>query len=62
MNKALTDGETTIGACMFRNRKKPCLCVGKGNVIIVYGTFQDEECADEFMDELCEFLGVKDGM
>lgn len=62
MNKALTDGETEIGACMFRDRKKPCLCVEKGNVITIYGTFQNEECADKFMDELGEFLGVKHDM
>ena len=46
---------------MFRDRKKPCICVQKGNQITIYGTFNSIESADKFMDELAEFLRAKVG-
>lgn len=52
MAKVLTDGKTRIGAFMFPDRKKPCLCIETGNVCVVYGTFQNKERANEFMDKL----------
>lgn len=57
MPKKLVNGtDTAIGAFMFPDRKKPCLCIEKGNEIIVYGTFQSIAIADEFMNRLAEFL------
>ena len=54
-------GDTKIGAYMFPDRKKPCICVQKGNQITIYGTFNSIESADKFMDELAEFLRAKVG-
>ena len=62
MPKVITyGGDTKIGAYMFPNRKKPCICVEKGNQIAIYGTFNSVESADKFMDELADFLGAKAG-
>ena len=62
MPKIITyGGDTKIGAYMFRDRKKPCICVQKGNKITIYGTFNSIESADKFMDELAEFLRAKVG-
>lgn len=62
MPKVLTyGGETKIGAYMFPDRKRPSLCIQKGNVITVYGTFNGIEQADNFMNELADFLGAKEG-
>ena len=44
---------------MFKDRKRPCLCVTKGNETTIYGTFTNVSAADEFMNELAEFLGVE---
>ena len=52
------DGETCIGAYKFTDRKKPCLCVRKGGEIVVYGTFNNDDAAEEFMEELGKFLGA----
>lgn len=42
MPRVLTvDGSVKIGAYRFPDRKKPCLCVEKGNVCTVYGSFID---------------------
>lgn len=42
MPKVLTvDGNVKIGAYRFPDRKKPCLCVEKGNICTVYGHFID---------------------
>ena len=46
---------------MFPDRKKPCLCVRKGSSIVVYGTFNNKESADKFMDELADFVGAAKG-
>ena len=63
MANILTDGETRIGAYMFPDRKKPCLCVAKGSSIVVYGHFINEDSAENFMRQLAKFIGVryKDG-
>ena len=59
MGKVLTwCGGVSIGAYQFPDRKRPCLCVGKGNQIVVYGTFQNEQSADRFMDELGKLVGA----
>ena len=60
MPKILTyGGDVEIGAYKFKDRKKPCLCITKGNETTVYGTFNSESAADEFMNELGEFLGAE---
>ena len=59
MAKILTDGETSVGAYMFPDRKKPCLCVSRGNTIVVYGHFVDADRADDFMDELGKLVHAK---
>ena len=62
MAKVLTiDGTISIGAFMFPDRKKPCLCVEKGNTCFVYGHFIDKERANDFMDELAKFVGAIEG-
>ena len=59
MAKKLVNGtDTAIGAFMFPDRKKPCLCIEKGNECVVYGHFISVEKADEFMNRLAEFLQV----
>ena len=52
-------GKTSVGAFKFPDRKKPCLCFRKGNEIVVYGTFTNDEVATDFMNELGKFLGAK---
>ena len=58
MPKIITYGGDTK---IFRDRKKSCICVQKGNQIAIYGTFNNIEVADNFMNELAEFLGAKAG-
>lgn len=61
MSKVLTnDSDVRIGAFQFSDRKKPCLCVEKGNQCIVYGYFIDSDRANKFMHELALFLGIKE--
>lgn len=59
MPRILTDGKTSIGAYMFPDRKKPCICIEKGNEIFVYGSFHNVEQADKFMNELGKLVGAK---
>jgi hypothetical protein len=60
MPRVLTYGTgTSIGAYMFPDRKKPCLCIQEGSKIVVYGTFNSKEGADKFMNKLGEFIGAK---
>lgn len=47
--RALTDGKTKIGAQLFPDRKRPAICVQKGNKIKIYGYFQNVEAAQEFI-------------
>lgn len=48
MPRVLTvDGSVKIGAYRFPDRKKPCLCVEKGNVCTVYGSFIDLDRAND---------------
>lgn len=57
MPRVLTvDGSVKIGAYRFPDRKKPCLCVEKGNTCTVYGSFIDTDRANEFMNELAGML------
>lgn len=59
MAKVITDGKTKIGAYKVPRRKKICLCVDQGNEIITYGTFINEESAEDFMDRLADFVGAE---
>ena len=52
------DGSVKIGAYRVPDRKKPCLCVEKGNTCLVYGSFIDLDRANEFMDELAALVGA----
>ena len=61
MGIVLTNGKIKIGAYNFPDRKKPVLGIAKDNAIVVYGTFQDERRADEFMNELAKMVHAKDG-
>ena len=62
MPKVLTYGNgTDIGAYRFTDRKKICLCIRKEGSIVVYGTFNSEELAEKFMDELADFVGAVKG-
>lgn len=60
MPRVLTvDGSVKIGAYSFPDRKRPCLCVEKGNTCVVYGSFIDIDRANEFMDELATLVGAR---
>lgn len=56
--RALTDGKTSIGAQLFHDRKKPAICVQKGNKLKIYGYFQNVETALEFMHEIGQNIAV----
>lgn len=58
--RALTDGKTIIGAELFSDRKRPAICVQKGNEIKIYGYFQNIETAQEFMHELAILVKAKE--
>ncbi len=58
MGKVLTNGEISIGAYQFPDRKRPSLCIEKGNQITVYGSFHNIKEANEFMNKLGELCGV----
>jgi hypothetical protein len=59
MAKKLTNGKISIGAYVFPDRKKPCLCVEEGNQCVVYGHFNTVEGADKFMDILGRMVGAE---
>lgn len=48
--------DTKIGVYEFVDRKKPRLCVVKGNEIVSYAVFNNMEGAKEFMREFAQFL------
>jgi hypothetical protein len=58
MPKVLTNGKISIGAYKFPDRKRPSLCIEKGNEILVYGSFHNEQQASEFMNELGKLCGA----
>lgn len=59
MATKLTDGKISIGAYMFPDRKKPCLCYEEGDQITVYGHFNTAECAEKFMTILGQMVGAE---
>ena len=50
--------DTKIGVYEFTDKKKPRLCVVKGNEIVSYAFFNSMEVAEEFMRELGKFLNA----
>ena len=50
-----------IGAYKFSDRKRPALCVEKGNTITIYGYFNNTETAEKFMHELAQAVGAVEG-
>lgn len=61
MPKVLTDGKISIGAYMFPDRKRPCLCISEGNQLVVYGYFKSSAGADEFMNKLGKLVRAEMG-
>ena len=59
MPKVLTDGKISIGAFMFPDRKRPCLCISEGSKGVVYGYFNSVESANEFMTKLGKLVGAE---
>ena len=59
MPRILTNGKISIGAYQFPDRKRPSLCVEKGNQILVYGSFHNQKQATEFMNELANLVGAE---
>lgn len=47
---------TVISAERFPDKKRPALCITKGNEVHVYGYFHDKECADKFMSTLYQLI------
>lgn len=61
MPKVITrDDDFKIGAYMFPDRKRPCLCAQHGNEVTIYGTFHSIKAADLFMSELAKLVGAVD--
>lgn len=58
MGKVLSNGKTSIGVYQFKDRKRPSLCIAEGNKICVYGHFNSDQGADEFMEALARMIGV----
>lgn len=59
MPRVLTvDGTIKAGAYRLPGRKRPSLCVEENGVIRVYGSFINDEAANEFMDRLGELVGA----
>lgn len=59
MSKVITrDDDFKIGAYMFPDRKRPCLCVQRGNEVTICGTFHSIKAADLFMSELAKLVGA----
>lgn len=52
------DLDLSVGAYHFSDRKRPSLCVRRGNQITVFGSFHSEEGADLFMEALAELTGA----
>lgn len=57
---AITDGKIKIVAETWTGmRKKPVLSVHSGNCAMKYASFNNEECARQFMEILCDFIGIE---
>lgn len=59
MPKVITrDDDFKIGAYMFTDRKRPCLCAQHGNEVTIYGTFNSIEAANLFIGELAKLVSA----
>lgn len=47
---------TVISAECFPDKKRPAICITKGNEVQVYGYFHNNECADKFMRALYQLI------
>ena len=47
---------TVISAECFPDKKRPAICITKGNEVQVYGYFHDKEYADKFMYTLYQLI------
>lgn len=47
---------TVISAERFPDKKRPAICITKGNEVQVYGYFHNNECAGKFMRALCQLI------
>lgn len=47
---------TVISAECFPDKKRPELCITKGNEVQVYGYFHDKKCADKFICALYQLI------
>lgn len=56
--KVLKKNKVEIGAFRVPTRRKPALGVQVDNFCSVYGYFQNEKAADEFMEQLAKFVGA----
>lgn len=48
-----------VGFDIFPDRKRPLIVIKEGNHITSYGSFRDEEHANEWFDKLFELVGAK---
>ena len=58
----ITDGKIQISAEYWPDvRKKPVLAVfdPEAGTISKYASFNNEECARQFMEILCDFIGIE---
>ncbi len=53
------DKDITISAEKFPDKKRPAICITKGNFCTVYGYFKNEIEADLFIEELGILIGAK---
>lgn len=51
--------DMTVCVSYLPGRKKPCLSVIRGNVETKYASFDNEESAYEFIEELMEILNLQ---
>lgn len=58
INTIIFNNGVEIGAFSFPDRKKPYIAIKTGGKILCYGQFHDEAQAQDFMNALCENLGV----
>ena len=61
MPKVLTNGKISIGVYNLPDRKRPTLCVGEGNSLIVCAVFHNESAADLFMDKVAAIFQLEGG-
>ena len=53
------DKDITVSAEKFPDRKRPAICITKGNFITVYGYFSNDIDADLFIKELAKLVGAQ---